>query len=155
MMVVRLSLAWRRKYLIYEKKLRARYKSYSMVLGTKYIHDSYSTISCSIFMEKKEKKKKENRNTNTSQFKLRIPAYNWILFFFFLLCTYLLLGPKSWFADCWLVCGTFAVCSSYVRPVNWNKWRRAIWNAHITYKRIRLMPHFYHAEEFLVSARLC
>ena len=42
----------------------------------------------------------------------------------------------------WLVSGTFAVCSSYVRPVNRNKWRRAIWNAHMTYKRIRLMPYF-------------
>ena len=42
----------------------------------------------------------------------------------------------------WLVRGTFAVCSSYVRPVNRNKWRRAIWNAHMTYKRIRLMPYF-------------
>ena len=36
-----------------------------------------------------------------------------------------------------MVRGTFAVCSSHVRPVNRNKWRRAIWNAHMTYKRIR------------------
>ena len=41
----------------------------------------------------------------------------------------------------WLVRGTFAVCSSHVRPVNRNKWRRAIWNA-MTYKRIRLLPYF-------------
>ena len=45
-----------------------------------------------------------------------------------------------------MVRGTFAVCSSHVRPVNRNKCRRAIWNAHMTYKRIRLMPYFYHAE---------
>ena len=47
----------------------------------------------------------------------------------------------------WLVRGNFAVFSSHVRPVNRNKWRRAIWNAHITYKRIP--PNaifFYHAE---------
>ena len=41
---------------------------------------------------------------------------------------------------------TFAVRSSHVRPVNQNKCRRAIWDAHMTYKRIRLMPYFYHAE---------
>ena len=42
----------------------------------------------------------------------------------------------------WLVRGTFAVYSSQVRPVNRNKWRRTIWNAHMTYKGIRLMPIF-------------
>ena len=45
-----------------------------------------------------------------------------------------------------MVRGTFAVCSSHVRPVNRNKCRRAIWNAHMTHKRIPLMTYFYHVE---------
>ena len=52
------------------------------------------------------------------------------------------LGPPFF----WFVRGTFPVCSSHVRPVNRNKCRRAVWNAHMTYKRIRLLPYFYHAE---------
>ena len=48
--------------------------------------------------------------------------------------------PSGW----WLVRSTFAVCSSHVRPVN--KCRRVIWNAPMTYKHIRPMPYFYHAE---------
>ena len=51
---------------------------------------------------------------------------------------------SSWFADfAFCTRGTFAVCSSHVRPLNRNKWRLAIWNAHMTYKRIRLMPYCF------------
>ena len=47
-----------------------------------------------------------------------------------------------------LVCGNFAVFSSHVRPVNRNKWRRAIWNAHMTYKRIPPNAIFLHHAEY-------
>ena len=47
----------------------------------------------------------------------------WVRIFFFVV----LVLPILHFGR-WLVRGTFAVCSSHVRPVNQNKWRRAIWN---------------------------
>ena len=44
----------------------------------------------------------------------------------------------------WLFCTLDA--DLFAAPLLSETCRRAIWNAHMTYKRLRLMPYFYHAE---------
>ena len=53
-------------------------------------------------------------------------SYNGLLFSFLFFLFYFVLSILHF--ERWLVRGTFADSSSHVRPVNQNKWRRAIWN---------------------------
>ena len=71
-----------------------------------------------------------NHISSYSGWRRRVLKWAWFFFFFFVFVLPILLFGR------WLVCGNFAVFSSHVRPVNQNKWWRAIWSARMTYKRI-------------------
>ena len=64
-------------------------------------------------------------------------AFFLLLFLLFSSCRFCTLDA-DWFA------ARLLSAASHVRPVNRNKCRRAIWNAHMVYERIRLMSCFYH-----------